>query len=160
MNLIDSTDRFLGQWTGTKELYFTGPPEPDNVSDSELEVRLVAKDNFLSFAYTWAFKEARHEGFLLVGSGNTEGIATAAWVDSFHMSGKIMHCVGEVDEQGRVNVMGSYEAPPGPDWGWRIELSSDDIRLEIVMHNISPDGEAVLAVRASFVRPRLDAEAI
>ena len=152
MNLTGISDRFLGRWKGTKELYFTGPPNPDSVSDSELVVAPVAKGNFLSFTYTWSFKDEEHEGFLLVGNGNANGVATAAWVDSFHMSAKVMNCEGEVDEQGRIDVLGSYEAPPDPDWGWRIEVIPEGKSLQIIMHNISPDGEEVLAVRATYER--------
>jgi len=152
MNLPDISDRFLGHWKGTKELYFTGPPNPDSVSDSTLVVASVAKGKFLSFAYTWEFKGASHEGFLLLGYGNAEEVATAAWVDSFHMSARIMDCEGSVDEGGRVNVLGSYEAPPGPDWGWRIEVANDGDGLQIIMHNISPDGEEVIAVKATYQR--------
>lgn len=77
----------------------------------------ITKGKFLSFAYMWSFKEEEHEGFLLIGSGKAEGVATAAWVDSFHMGGKIMACEGTVDEQGKFDFFDSYEAPPGPDWG-------------------------------------------
>lgn len=152
MNLTDISDRFLGHWKGTKELYFTGPPNPDSVSDSEMVVTSVANGKFLSFAYTWEFKGGGHEGFLLLGNSNAEGVATAAWVDSFHMSAKLMPCEGSVDEQGRINVLGSYEAPPEPDWGWRIEVVPNGDGLQIIMHNISPDGEEVLAVRATYER--------
>ena len=152
MNLTDIFDSLIGRWKGTKELYFTGPPDPDSVSDSALVVAPIAKGKFLSFAYTWEFKGTSHEGFLLLGNGSAEGVATAAWVDSFHMSGKIMACVGSVDEQGSISVLGSYEAPPGPDWGWRIEVMPESKSLQIIMHNISPEGEEVLAVRAMYER--------
>ena len=152
MNLTDLSDHFLGNWEGTKELYFTGPPDPDNVSASTLVVVPIAKGKFLSFAYTWSFKDEEHEGFLLIGNGNAKGVATAAWVDSFHMSGKIMACEGAVDEQARINVLGSYEPLPDPDWGWRIEVIPKGKSLQIIMHNISPEGEEVLAVRAMYER--------
>lgn len=100
----------------------------------------------------WSFKEEEHEGFLLIGSGKAEGVATAAWVDSFHMSEKIMACEGTVDEHGCVSVLGSYEAPPDPDWGWRIEVVPEGKSLRIIMHNISPDEQEVLAVRATYER--------
>lgn len=152
MNLSNTADRFLGQWLGTKELYLTGPPEPDSVSVSELVVVPAAKGKFLAFSYTWEFKEASHEGFLLVGNGSAEKGATVAWVDSFHMSGKIMLSEGSVDEIGRVNVLGYYEAPPDPDWGWRTQVESDGEELHIIMQNISPDGKELLAVKAAYER--------
>jgi hypothetical protein len=44
---------------------------------------------------------------------------------------------------------GRYAAPPGPDWGWRIELVGEgpDV-LVLRMLNITPDGEEALAVEA------------
>lgn len=150
VNITNISDRLVGHWTGTKELYFTGPPNPDNVSDSQLTISPVALGKFLSFSYTWEFKGTSHEGFMLVGNGNAERITTAAWVDSFHMSDKIMYCEGTVDGQRRINVLGSYEAPPGPDWSWRIKVIPGNDSLQIIMFNISPDGEEVLAVRASY----------
>ncbi len=152
MNLSEIAGQFLGRWIGTKELYFTGPPTPDSVSASTLIIEPVADGKFYSFAYTWEFKGKSHEGFLLVGNENADSIATAAWVDSFHMSGKIMTSEGAVDADGTVDVHGFYEAPPGPDWGWRTALSFDAGKLSIVMHNISPEGEEVLAVNASYER--------
>lgn len=150
MKLASLSNRVLGNWTGTKELYLTGPPDPDGVSDSALVVAPVAKGKFISFAYTWEFKGTSHEGFLLV--GGKDGVATTAWVDSFHQSGSVMAFEGSIDEEGRANVLGSYEAPPGPDWGWRIEIAADGEQLLIIMHNISPNGEEMLAVKATYGR--------
>ena len=59
---------------------------------------------------------------------------------------------GTVDEHGCVSVLGSYEAPPDPDWGWRIEVVPEGKSLRIIMHNISPDEQEVLAVRATYER--------
>lgn len=141
-------ERWLGRWKGTMALYLTGPPGPDSVSDSALEVTPVAKDKFLSFAYTWTFEEADQEGLLLVGGGG--GKATSAWVDSFHMSEAIMACQGSVGADGSVDLLGSYQAPPGPDWGWRTTIESNGESLLVTMHNITPDGAETLAVRGAY----------
>ena len=48
-----------------------------------------------------------------------------------------MHCVGVID-RNEFNVRGSYEAPLGHDWGWRIMLAIDsDDSISLVIHNIS-----------------------
>ncbi|MDX1439723.1 MAG: DUF1579 family protein [Rubricoccaceae bacterium] len=146
------SDRFPGRWKGTKELYFEGPPEPDNVSDSEMTVSSVAHGKFLSITYTWTFKDVDHEGFLLIGRLNPGEASSGAWVDSFHMSGKVWPCEGVVGEDGKVDLHGTYEAPPGPDWGWRITLASDGRQLQLLMYNISPEGDELLAVQASYER--------
>jgi hypothetical protein len=59
----------------------------------------------------------------------------------------------QVDETGTVVLLGSYPAPPGPDWGWRITLSAPESGpLSLVMHNLPHAGEEDLAVRAEYVR--------
>jgi hypothetical protein len=71
------------------------------------------------------------------------------------MSGRLLMCSGGVDASGAVAVTGSYQAPPGPDWGWRIELSMpapDSLCMR--MFNIEPDGSEELAVQADFVREK------
>jgi hypothetical protein len=50
-------------------------------------------------------------------------------------------------------MLGSYAAPPGPDWGWRITIrSASPAEFQIVMHNISPDGQEDLAVQIDYAR--------
>jgi len=52
---------------------------------------------------------------LIAGNANAEEAASAAWVDSWHMSGKLMACQGTIDSAGTIMLRGAYEAPPGPD---------------------------------------------
>jgi hypothetical protein len=81
-----------------------------------------------------------------------QNAASAAWVDSFHMSTKIMSCTGTATN-GTAELRGSYEAPPDPDWGWRITIRSLSANeLKIIMHNISPEGQEDLAVQADYTR--------
>ena len=50
-------------------------------------------------------------------------------------------------------MRGSYAAPPGPDWGWRIAIRpGDGSALAIVMHNVTPGGEEAVAVEATYKR--------
>lgn len=66
-----------------------------------------------------------------------------------------MALTGMLAGSGEVAVEGSYPAPPGPDWGWRITLeqpSADALLMR--MYNITPDGTAALAVEASYSRRR------
>ena len=57
---------------------------------------------------------------------------------------------------GLLEVIGSYAAPPGPDWRWRtiVETAEEDRlqRLQIFMYNISPGGKEDLAVDATYSR--------
>ncbi|MGQ0600226.1 MAG: DUF1579 family protein [Anaerolineales bacterium] len=153
MKLSEIEASLIGNWAGTNILYASWLPDPERPSHSSLSVAPAAKGNFLTFTYTWIFEEALQEGLLIVGNNNEQEVATAAWVDSWHMSNKIMLCTGSVDQQGVITVQGSYEAPPGPDWGWRITITPvSGAELRLVMHNLSPEGKDELAVQANYTR--------
>jgi hypothetical protein len=116
-------------------------------------VTAQARGQFLQFAYDWSHDGAGHEGVLLLGYDSEKGLATAAWVDSWHQSTRVMACTGSIDGNGTANLRGSYVAPPDADWGWRIVLTPvSGSELTMVMYNISPDGKEDLAVRAEYKR--------
>ena len=151
MTFDDFKSAITGEWVGTKLLYMAPPPEPPVSSHSRLSVAPVAGDRFLQFNYDWIYEDARQTGVLLFGS-DEENAASAAWVDSFHMSSKVMFCAGRTADAS-AELRGSYAAPPGPDWGWRIAIRSLSPReLQIVMHNISPEGQEDLAVQLDYTR--------
>ncbi|MEP7155013.1 MAG: DUF1579 family protein [Betaproteobacteria bacterium] len=146
-----------GEWSGTKRLYLGWLPEPEVKSASKLTIAKAARGSFELMDYTWKYDGISQEGLLLIGYDDTQNAVTIAWADSWHMSRKILHCTGSVDADGVMRVAGSYEAPPGPDWGWRIAISVEGDgkikeRLRIVMHNVSPEGKEELAVDADFTR--------
>lgn len=141
----------IGEWRGTKQLYLSPPPAPAISSPSKLSIIPAAGGSFLQFNYDWTYEGEEQAGMLLFGC-DEQNAASAAWVDSFHMSSKIMSCTGTATD-GSVDLGGSYEAPPGPDWGWRIAIHSISANeLQIVMHNISPEGEEDLAVQIDYTR--------
>jgi hypothetical protein len=75
------------------------------------------------------------------------------WVDSWHTGGKLMEFRREEGREGCLSALGSYPAPPGPDWGWRIVLGPESEEgLQILMYNIAPDGNEALAVDARYTR--------
>jgi hypothetical protein len=52
-------------------------------------------------------------------------------------------------------ALGSYAAPEGPDWGWRIVIGSDGPdELHLLMYNIAPDGGVYPAVESRLLRRR------
>ncbi len=70
-----------------------------------------------------------------------------------HMSDKFMICQGAAEPDGAIVVRGSYAAPPGPDWGWRMVIGpGDGDTFRLIMYNISPDGQEDLAVEASYTK--------
>lgn len=75
------------------------------------------------------------------------------WIDSWHTGGQFMTFRGEARPEGSISALGSYSAPPGPDWGWRIVLAGQsDGEIRIRMYNISPEGDEALAVEAEYSR--------
>jgi hypothetical protein len=155
MKLTEIQNHLLGDWTGSNLLRLSWLTPSDYHSSSQLSVAPVAKGKFLSLTYTWSHEEVAQEGLILLGYDDKQEIATAAWVDSWHMSSKIMSCQGTIDAQGAIDLRGSYEAPPGPDWGWRIVITPKAGKeLQMVMYNITPEGAEDLAVKADYKRAK------
>ncbi len=147
----DLKSALVGDWQGTMQLFMAPPPEPGLASASRLTATPIAGGSFLQLNYDWSHDGEIQTSVLLFGY-NEEHAASAAWVDSFHMSSKIMFCTGTAAD-GSVTLLGSYEAPPGPNWGWRIVIRSGSANeLQIVMHNISPEGQEDLAVQSDYTR--------
>lgn len=141
-----------GRWQGSNRLWLD-PNEPARESVATAVCQTVAQGKFFHLHYTWADEGQPQEGVLLLGQSQQE--LSAAWVDSWHMQDNIMHCTGPTGSDGPVSVIGHYAAPPGPDWGWRITLQPDSAnQFRLIMHNITPDGEEMLAVEAIFERER------
>lgn len=143
-----------GSWQGTNKLWLD-PNEPARESAATAVCQTVAQGKFFSLRYTWADEGKPQEGLLLLGQ-NQEQLA-AAWVDSWHMQNLMMHCTGTVETGKPASVVGHYAAPPDPDWGWRLTLQPDSAeQFRLIMHNITPDGEEMLAVEATFRRKDQD----
>jgi hypothetical protein len=144
----------LGAWEGSNKLWFD-PSAPHFESVTTAELSLAADGRFAVLRYDWTHEGARHEGLLLVGEDASAGRCDAAWVDSFHNSHRMMPCSGPLTIDGVLRATGSYPAPEGPDWQWRVELScGSGQRLLLRMFNITPDGREALAVEAWYDRRR------
>jgi hypothetical protein len=153
MNLTDIQSRLLGAWTGNNLLRLSWLTPSDFHSPSNLTVAAAAQGACLTFSYTWSHEEKAHAGLLLLGHDDKLNLATAAWVDSWHQRAGLLNCQGAIDAAGAIDVRGSYAAPPGPDWGWRIVITPGAAdTLQLAMYNITPEGDEDLAVRADYRR--------
>lgn len=152
MNGLSSLIACAGSWQGTNQLQDPNTDTPE-VSPSNLTVTPVLEGSFVRIDYSWVYQGAPQEGSLLVGYQPKAAVFTAHWADTWHMSNKVMACQGTAEAASIIAVRGSYAAPPEPDWGWRIVIDLEDSRaIHVVMHNLSPAGQAYLAVEAQYSR--------
>jgi len=143
-----------GEWQGVSRLWLS-PETPVRESESTADISLLACERFLEIRYTWAEEGKPQEGMIMLGMASEQDLADAVWIDSWHMGDVMMLCEGPVEKTGSFSVKGAYAVPPGPDWGWRITLIPDtEFAFRLVMHNISPEGEEVVAVEARYLRRR------
>lgn len=140
-----------GHWTGINRLWLP-PAEQPYESHSTASIAPVVAGKFVQLDYTWSFDGTDQVGMLLIGHEPSSQVVTAAWLDSWHMGDAMMLCRGEVEANGALVVRGSYAVEGSPDWGWRTVIEPDAAALRLVMYNVSPDGEEMLAVEATYTR--------
>lgn len=153
MNALEPLIACVGDWHGPSVL---ADPHAGLKEECASTARVVALlgGRFVRFDYTWSYKGAPQEGSILFGYEKKAETVTAHWIDGWHMSDKVMSCRGPAPSGTAFSVLGSYEAPPGPDWGWRIDLvPEEDGTLRLTMYNRWPDGtQEDLAVEATYTR--------
>lgn len=150
--MMDPWIAVTGEWTGTKRLWLS-PDEEPHESASTGTVAGIVQGQFVRLSYTWAFEGEDQDGLIVFPLDLSEDPSKAVWLDSWHMGEEMMICEGRSGAAGAVSLRGSYAAPPGRDWGWRIEIdASAEDALVIRMTNISPEGEESQAVLAEYTR--------
>ncbi len=151
MGALDDLLNAAGSWQATYKLR-----DPGNLisgdSDSIAHVHRVLGGRFVRLDYSWADKGQPQEGSLLVGWEKVSGGVTMVWIDTWHNSDRIMVLTGTVADDGTLVARGSYNAAPGPDWGWRTQLFATEDVVSLVMFNVSPEGAEELAVHAQYRR--------
>ncbi|MCL4797618.1 MAG: DUF1579 family protein [Bryobacteraceae bacterium] len=144
-------EQIAGAWRGTNRLYFVQPTAQEFVSETSLHAGAALDGRALEIHYTWAHEGRPHQGLLVVAMDKSGGAANATWMDTFHQQ-TLMLCEPEPAEAG-ISVRGSFPAPEGPPWGWRITLRlSPEAKLLFGMDIITPTGEEAPAVRADYER--------
>jgi hypothetical protein len=132
-----------GSWRGTSTL-----------QDPHAGVTALP-DGSVRLDYTWSYRGQPQQGSVLFGfDGGSESL-TARWTDTWHTGSKPMACSGPGTGGTTLSVRGTYAAPPGPDWGWRIDVTPGGETLHVVMHNVWPEaqgGKEELAVEAVYAR--------
>ncbi|HED65911.1 MAG TPA: DUF1579 domain-containing protein [Planctomycetes bacterium] len=142
----------VGEWRGTNKLILE-PGAPAAESAATASVSVAGTGSSAVVRYTWAEGKKPQDGVLVLRLGAEPGDWDLVWTDSFHMNQGFMACRPDATKGGALSALGSYPAPPGPDWGWRIELHSPaEDEMQLLMFNITPGGEESLAVEADFTR--------
>jgi hypothetical protein len=144
--------QLAGRWKGSYRLHTNWLPEEAYDSATAAKIELRVKDQFLAIDYEWEYDGKKQEGVLIAGCDKASDAVQAVWTDSWHMSHKFLVCDGTIDEAGKVNVKGYYSVPENPDWGWRTEIRPGKDSFEIIMYNVSPEGDETIAVEATYSR--------
>jgi hypothetical protein len=140
-----------GEWRGKNTLQDPEMGMQPVTTDSSAVVTPLLDGRFVRIDYTWSYKGAPQSGSMLIGHQKKAGTLTLHWIDSWHNGEKVMACEGAATA-GVVDVRGSYPAPTGPDWGWRIVVAPAAGALAVRMANISPEGQEYPAVEAHYTR--------
>ena len=152
MSIPAELEKLAGDWQGRNLLWLSEQPME---SETTAAVRSAAGGTCLCVEYVWSYEGKAQQGILLLGSQG-EGVMQGVWRDSWHSSGEFMVSQGKAEGADQVQILGHFAAPPGPDWGWRTHLRTDsEDRFEIVMTNISPEGEEDPAVRMEYRRSEI-----
>ncbi len=139
-----------GKWVGTNQLWVE-PEEPVRESETTVSVALIGGGAFAQLTYNWLEKGEHQDGVLLIRLGPNPSASDMVWLDSWHTGGDFMVFRRDEDRDDTISALGSYPAPPGPDWGWRITLEADpESELRLLMYNITPAGDEALAVKAIY----------
>jgi Protein of unknown function (DUF1579) len=152
MSSPELLETLAGRWQGSSMLVLPSLAPPGSLSPSTATIEPAARGTFARIDYTWSYGGAPHEGVLLVGQAKRLGALQVVWIDSWHQSETFLLSAGAVDSSGALEVLGHYPAPTGPDWGWRTVIRATATGWELVMHNISPDGEEALAFHNVYQR--------
>lgn len=141
----------VGRWSGDNAVWLEAGAEPLR-SSASAEVSVEAERQALRVRYHWTDGGRPQSGILLLVGDATLTAWAGSWTDSWHLAHQLMDLRGTGDASS-VSVRGTYAAPPGPDWGWRIALEPDDAdRCTLRMFNITPDDQEVLAVETRLSR--------
>lgn len=141
----------VGEWAGVARTWF----EPGKLADEapiKGSTRLILDGMFLLHEYEGGMTGHAMQGLAIHGYSCGEKRWQTAWVDSVHNGTRIMLSQGAIDAStGKPNFLGSYPAPPGPDWGWRTTLELRDIDNLVISHfNITPDGDESIGVEIDY----------
>src|SRR5262245_33842346 len=135
MSLLDAFSACTGIWRGTSKLQ---DPHAGVAAESPSTAAVGPVPGGVRLDYTWSYQGKPQQGFILFGPDDAAEAVTARWTDTWHTGNQPMACSGQKPSGNTLSVRGTYAAPPGPDWGWRIDVTPDTKKLRTVMYNVWP----------------------
>ena len=149
MNPVSMLAAHSGDWRGSNTLHDPNTGQSEE-SPSTVTVTPILNGRFVRIDYTWGYRGQPQEGSLLIGFNAKSNEVSGHWIDTWHMGHAALNCLGSPGEI--VIVRGSYPAPDGPDWGWRIEIEPQAETLRIRHTNIDSEGDEYPAVEGVYSR--------
>lgn len=152
MNPLDALSACAGTWRGTSTLQ---DPHTGVAAESPSTASVRAAPGGVRLDYTWSYQGKPQQGSILFGIDDDAGAVTARLTDTWHTGNQPMAFSSPNPGGPTLSVRGTYAAPPGPDWGWRIDVTPDGDKLRVVMYNVWPQeqgGKEDLAVEAVYKR--------
>lgn len=134
---------FSGIWAGPSVLNLSWDPAKEELhhSESTLTSGFDATNRTATLDYTWSHENELQSGALTIGITGHDGSEqiSATWKDTFHQADTPMEIVGALNSSGVLSLLGTYEVPENPAWGWRIDLSTaNGQELLVEMFNLEP----------------------
>ena len=148
MTIPNTISSLTGTWSSINHLWLD-PSKPARTSDATAEICHILNNQTIEISYTWDIEDQPQAGRLLIQQNQAAEPIHAVWFDSWHMAHQFMVMSGKQTDKG-IFLEGSYAAPPGPDWGWQITVETQERGWKLQMFNVTPDGQATLAVESIF----------
>lgn len=154
MSIPQQLAEATGSWRGTSRLNLPFLPEGEQVStcESTARVNVILSGTVVEIDMTWSHEGQPQEAKFWITWTETLNRVEMAWIDSWHMSRQILFSTGPAAGEGPVKATGSYQVPPYPEWFWRTEFACTGDELSMKMFNITPEGEEIWAVDATYSR--------
>lgn len=151
-DVVSAAGALVGSWLGTYHVWL-GPGDPARLSSTRATVTQAAGGAFLVITYAWSESERPHDGVLMLRLAAETGPVDMVWVDSFHTMGEFMRFVGSRTQEGGREGTTTWSIGDGPDWGWRIVVSTPTAdELLVQMYVATPAGEESPAVEQRYTR--------
>lgn len=147
---------WLAGMAGTFEVetkMWMDPSAEPTVSTSMQSAEMTLGGRYLMDHYHGSFAGMDFEGVGITGYDNTLGKFVSSWIDN--MGTGILRSVGELDDEGRLVMVGEFEDPvTGMSAGLKSVTWKTDDGYVSEMYNILPDGSEFRSLELTATRKK------